>query len=123
VSTETLTDWLRSLNLDELRDFRFELYDRAEIAPKGSDVYEFARAAVRVVCVLELRLEAREELRSLLAAAVPDVDADVFADALVALNAAQRQLDSAPNVVETFNAALEVAQRRAETMKGETDGN
>jgi hypothetical protein len=120
--SETFTDWLRSLSLDELRDFRFELYDRAEIASKGSDVHEFACAAVRVVCLFERRLEAREALRGILAASVPDVDADVFADAFLALNTAHRQLDmDDPDVVETFNAAFEVAQRRAEAMKGETD--
>jgi hypothetical protein len=119
--SETLTDWLRSLSLDELRDYRFELYNRAEIAPKGSDVYEYARAAVRVVCLFERRLEAREELRGILAAAVPDVDADVFADAFLELNTWRRELDSGTHVVETFDAAFEVAQRRAEAMKGETD--
>ena len=123
MSEVTLTSWLRSLSLDELRTYRFELYDRAEIAPKGSDVYEFARAAVRVVCLFERRLEAHEELRGILAAAVPDVDAAVFADAFVELSAARRELDSGTGPVETFRAALEVAQRRAEHGNGSGEGN
>jgi hypothetical protein len=105
--------WLRSLDEAELVDVRFELYDVAEIAGRGSELYVFAEMALKAIGTLERQRAARRELREVCAFAMPDLDADDFADAVTAIFRAQKQL-GAVDVVEAFRGAIEVAERRAQ---------
>jgi mannose/cellobiose epimerase-like protein (N-acyl-D-glucosamine 2-epimerase family) len=111
--------WLRSLSDDELRDYRFELHDRAEIADATSDTYAFAEAALKAVCAQEHLRDFRRRLVFLCMEIVPEVDPEVFTDAFFALARAERQLGSNPDVGEVFAGALEVAERRAGSRRSE----
>jgi hypothetical protein len=113
-NTRELVAWLDSLDDDELVAYRFELYDRCELAGEDSDTYGFARGALDVVHAVEARRDIRRGLRMMCQVAAPYADADEFADAVIALARAQRQLGSDTDAGEVFSAALEVAQRRAE---------
>src|ERR1039458_7963817 len=75
--------WLESLGDDGLLDFRFELYDRLEVAADDSDTYRFARAALDTVYAVERRRDIRRGLRTACRVAAPDADPDAFVDALL----------------------------------------
>jgi hypothetical protein len=104
---------LESLGDDGLLDFRFELYDRLEVAADDSDTYRFARAALDTVYAVERRRDIQRGLRTACRVAAPDADPDAFVEALFLLARHQRQLGS-DDTAGVFAGALEVAQRRAE---------
>ena len=115
--------WLDGLRDDELTDYRFELYDRLGVAKEGSGTWEFARGALDVVYAIEKRRAGRLVLRNMCRVAVPDVDADEFADAVIAITRACRELESDTEPVEIFGAALAIAQRRADATSTRKDPN
>lgn len=111
------TDWARSLDDDELRDARFDLYDGLELAPNAPALL----AALTTIEALEQQRVFRRSLRNAARVAAPDIDADAFAEALFALVRAQRQLyGETGDAVEVFGAALQIAECRAnpERTKG-----
>jgi len=116
---EEYQEWLQSLSDDELRDYRFELYDRLEISDSSSHTYRFAEAALKVMCAHERRRALQRELNFACEMAAPDVDPEAFTEALFILARAQRQLDSDPDAAGVFAGALEVAERRAEARRSE----
>lgn len=75
---EAFIAWLRSLDDDGLVDYRFEIYDRADVAPNA----EGLRAALKFVCAIEREREWLREMRNLVCLGCPDVDSDAFASAV-----------------------------------------
>ena len=116
---EEYREWLRSLSDDELRDYRFELYDRHDIADATSETYVFAEAALKAVCAQEQLRGVRRRLIRLCEEIAPEVDPEAFTDAFLALARAERQLGSDSDVGEVFAGALGVAERRAEARRSE----
>jgi hypothetical protein len=66
--------WVESLDDDRLLDFRFELYDRCEIAPEDSYTHEFARVALKLVGLIEERRALCRELWTLCLAMAPGAE-------------------------------------------------
>src|SRR5947209_12631683 len=116
--------WLElwhSMNDEELTDQRYELYDLAEVAERGSEPHEFVRWALAAIGKIEQRWRSpastRDVIRDHIAAAWPDLDADVFVDALRALDRGRRELGIAEDVQEVWRGALEVAERRRDAAE------
>jgi hypothetical protein len=99
---------------DELRDYRLELYNRLEVADPASQTAVFADAALKMVYAMEKRAQLRRTLRDSCSAAAPEVDADVFVDALFAINGMSRELGDSSGAVEIISAAFDAAQARKE---------
>lgn len=75
---QAFVGWLRSLDDDGLVDYRYSLYDRAEVAPNA----EGLRAACKMVCAVEHERRRLRVLQGVVLEMCPDVDCDAFESAM-----------------------------------------
>jgi hypothetical protein len=120
---EWIAHW-QAMTDDELLDERFRLYDLAEDLEPGSAVYEFARGALNAIGRLERHRTFRRTFQAIARVGLPDLDAELFADALIEINRFRlllgEELDAA-TTAEVFRGAIEVAERRAQAVGDAND--
>lgn len=113
-------EWVRSLTDAELEDYRWLLFDVAEAVERGSDLHEFAGAAMKVVNALQTERACRRNLEHIGTEEFPGLDGADFAEAFLELTRASHRLGLGLDLDELVDGALEVAENRAQN--GERDG-
>ena len=106
------------MNDEELLDERARIFDAAEVAESGSELYAFVRWAAAAIAV-EMRL--RTSIRDGVWQARPDLDPRVVAEAFGEILQFHLELTIESDVDELFAAALEVAERRGRDERADVN--
>ena len=78
---------------------------------------EFARKGLDEIARIERRRELHLLLRATLASSRPDISGDVLIDALIELERLRFELEAEGSFEQDFEAALEIAEARAEAAR------
>jgi hypothetical protein len=100
--------------LDEWLSRLWDLHAEPVLDPEER---EFARKGLEEIARIERRRQLQLLLREMLASARPDISGDVLIDALIELERLRLELEAEGSFEQDFEAALEIAEARAEAAR------